>query len=65
MKRRQARRANGRFTRNTMENTFGMSVDVCPNPDCRRFLPRSMFEPRPETCPHCGTEFPKDEEVSE
>jgi hypothetical protein len=48
----QARRGNGRFTRNTMENTFGLSVDVCPH--CRRFNPRPAYEKAAENCHACG-----------
>ncbi len=48
----QSRRGNGRFTRNTMENTFGLSVDVCPH--CRRLNPRAVGEPARETCHACG-----------
>jgi hypothetical protein len=50
----QARRGNGRFTRNTMENTFGLSVQTCPWPDCRRFNPRPVGEAPRETCHACG-----------
>lgn len=50
----QARIGNGRFTRNTMENTFGLSVQTCPWPDCRRFNPRNVGEPPRETCHACG-----------
>ena len=31
----QARRGNGRFTRNTFENVMGLHVLICPNPECR------------------------------
>ena len=48
----QARRGNGRFTRNTMENTFGLSVQVCPH--CNRFNPRDAGTPELETCRACG-----------
>jgi transposase-like protein len=54
MARRQARRGNGRFTGNTMENTFGLHCDVCPHEDCRRLNPSRVDEPRPHTCHACG-----------
>lgn len=54
MRRRQARRANGKFTGNTMENTFGLHCQVCPHDDCRRFNPWPVGEPRPEACHACG-----------
>lgn len=50
----QARRGNGRFARNTMENTFGLSVEVCPWEDCRRFNPRAVGERKAERCHACG-----------
>jgi hypothetical protein len=50
----QARIGNGRFTRNTTENTFGLSVAICPWPDCRRFNPRSVGEAPATTCHACG-----------
>ncbi len=50
----QSRRGNGRFTRNTMENTFGLHVPVCPDPACRRFNPHSVGTPAPEKCHACG-----------
>jgi hypothetical protein len=52
--RRQARRGNGRFTRNTMENTFGLHCDVCPNDECRRLNPSPVGAPRPTHCHACG-----------
>jgi len=53
MKHHQARRSNGRFIRNTLENTFGLSAPVCPN--CRRFNPyRLGLEPKPTHCHACG-----------
>jgi hypothetical protein len=54
MRRFQARRGNGKFTRNTMENTFGLHCDVCPNQACRRLSPYRVGEPRPQTCHACG-----------
>lgn len=55
MKRYQARRGNGRFTRNTPENTFGLHVAVCPA--CRRFNPSAVDEPRPTRCHACSAEL--------
>lgn len=52
MKRFQARRGSGRFTRNTMENTFGLRVVVCAG--CRGCNPHGCREPRPEKCGQCG-----------
>ena len=52
MARFQARRGNGRFTQNTMENTFGLSVQVCPH--CRRLNPHPVGEKPRETCHACG-----------
>jgi hypothetical protein len=51
---RRARRGNGRFTQATTENTFGLHLSVCPNPDCRRFNPYSVGEKKPEVCHACG-----------
>lgn len=54
MKRFQARRSNGRYTRNTLENVFGLHADVCPGgPDgkwCGRILPVSVGEKRRTFC---------------
>ena len=52
MKRRQARRLNGRFTRNTVENTFGLHVEVCPS--CRGFTVWNVGGEPPTICGHCG-----------
>jgi len=54
MKRFQARRGNGRFTKNTMENTFGLHCAGCPHADCRRLNPSRVGEPAPTTCHACG-----------
>jgi hypothetical protein len=51
-KRFQARVGNGRFTRNTPENTMGLHIDVCPA--CRLLQPYGVGEPKPETCHTCG-----------
>lgn len=53
MKRFQARRGNGRFIRNTMENTFGLHCAVCPYDDCRRLNPTPVGEPQPTHCHAC------------
>ena len=52
MKRRQARLSNGRFTRSTLANTFGLRVEVCPN--CRAMNPYAINELAPKTCHVCG-----------
>lgn len=52
MKRFQARRSSGRFTRNTTENTFGFHAAVCAK--CRRFNTWNIGEPMPERCHACG-----------
>ena len=54
MKRFQARRGSGRFTRNTTENVFGFHTTVCQHDDCRRFNTWNVGEQRPETCHACG-----------
>ena len=48
----QARRGNGRFTRNTPENTLGLSIEVCPF--CRALNPRPAGTPRADNCHACG-----------
>ena len=48
----QARKSNGRFTPNTFENTFGLSVIVCPA--CQRFNPYPAYTRKPEVCHNCG-----------
>lgn len=52
MKRLQSRRSNGRWQRNTLANTFGLSVEVCPT--CRIFNPYAVGQPKPVTCHDCG-----------
>lgn len=52
MKRFQARHGNGRWTRNTFENSLGLNPGICPS--CNRFNPTPVGEMRPETCTHCG-----------
>jgi hypothetical protein len=52
MKRFQARRSSGRFTRNTLENTFGLRADTCPA--CNAFVTCRIGEAPPDTCHRCG-----------
>jgi hypothetical protein len=49
---RYSRQDNGRFRRATLENTFGLSVEVCPS--CRRMSPHQAGSEPPETCHACG-----------
>ena len=53
MRRFQSRRGNGRFQRNTLENTAGVSVQVCIT--CRRMNARPAGAPLLETCHTCGS----------
>ena len=55
MRRRQARRRNGRFTRNTAENTFGLHVEVCSV--CRAVTTWDVGGVRPSGCHVCGGAF--------
>lgn len=48
----QSRRGNGRFQRNTMENTFGLHVKVCPK--CRSFTTYEVGEATTIRCHSCG-----------
>ena len=50
--RRFSRQSNGRFRRATLENTFGLTVDVCPA--CRRINSRAVGEAPAENCHACG-----------
>ncbi len=50
----QARRGNGRFTRNTLENTCGLHCLWCPHPDCGRGNPYTLNEAVPTQCHACG-----------
>ena len=58
MKRFQARRGNGRFVRNTPENTLGMHIDVherkADGSWCGAMIPTTVGEQRPEKCHACG-----------
>lgn len=66
MKRRQARKHNGRFTRNTLENTLGVHANIHNGntPEgifCGRFNLSNIGEPRPEHCV-CGEPLNEDHE---
>jgi hypothetical protein len=50
-------RSRGKFTRNTVTNTFGLKVWVCAA--CGGFNPRSVGEPKPERCGHEGCPSPE------
>lgn len=50
--RRYSRQGNGRFRRAKLENTFGLSVEVCPA--CRRMNPHQAGGKPPENCHACG-----------
>lgn len=52
MKRFQARRSGGRFTRNTLENTCGLHAGICDA--CHRFNAHGVNETAPDVCAHCG-----------
>jgi hypothetical protein len=58
VKRFQARRGNGRFIRNTPENTLGLHFSVHEHkPDgswCGALNPSRVGEERPTTCSQCG-----------
>ena len=54
MKRYQSRRANGRFQKNTLANTFGLNVETCTNPDCRAITPWPVHKEKPTACQRCG-----------
>jgi hypothetical protein len=51
MKRHQARKGNGRFIKNTIENTFGLHCIFCPN--CGIGNPYGLAEERPSKCHSC------------
>ena len=56
--RRQARRGNGRFTRNTLENTVGLHANIherkADGTWCGAFNPTRVGEQVPEHCHACG-----------
>lgn len=47
-----ARKQNGRFTRPTLENMFGLTAPSCPG--CHRLNPHPVNQPPPGTCHACG-----------
>ncbi len=51
-KRLQARRANGRFQRNTLSNTFGLKAYICT--DCRAINTVAVGQSKPNACHKCG-----------
>lgn len=55
----QARRGNGRFTRNTLENTVGLHCLWCPH--CGRGNPSPVGQPQPTECHACGKPLEGDE----
>lgn len=62
MRRFQARRSSGRFTRNTPENTLGLHIGVCPGRDewCGRLLPVAVGEKTPDFCEDHDTVGPEE-----
>lgn len=58
MKRFQARRRGGRFTRNTPENTLGLHIIVCTS--CRTLNAWPTGEARPTACHACKASLPED-----
>lgn len=50
-KRIRTRVTNGRFSRSTLANTFGLHALVCPH--CRGINLRNAGEPVPTACRHC------------
>ena len=63
MNRAQARRQNGRWTRNTLRNTFGLDVVICKN--CGAMHPYESRNPVEiklhDECRDCGSELPLEE----
>jgi hypothetical protein len=66
MKRIQARRGNGRFTRNTMENTVGLHCAVherkLDGTWCGALNPWPVGGVPPTVCAQCGEPLPHEEE---
>ena len=56
-----SRRPNGRFRQATLENTFGLSVLVCPA--CGGCNPYRVGEERPVTCHACGAKLKRQNEA--
>lgn len=58
MKRYQARRGGGRFTRNTPENSLGLHIAIherrADGTWCGALNPSRVGEPRPTHCHACG-----------
>jgi ssDNA-binding Zn-finger/Zn-ribbon topoisomerase 1 len=53
-----SRQGNGRFRRATLENTFGLSAEVCPK--CRAVNAHKVNEPKPTHCHACGAPLASD-----
>jgi hypothetical protein len=68
MRRFQARRSSGRFTGNTMENTFGLHAGVHGRKTdgswCGSFNPSRVGEPRPTHCHACGEALAEEPEAA-
>ncbi len=68
MKRFQARVGNGRFARNTPENTLGMHFNVhgrkVNGEWCGAFNPSTLGQPLPEKCHACGEPLHGDDEAA-
>lgn len=65
--RRQARRGNGRFTRNTPENSLGLHFTIHEHRRdgtwCGALNPSPLGEPRPVTCSRCGESLEQQEDT--
>lgn len=57
MRRKQSRLGNGRFTRNTLENCFGLHCIWCPS--CGIGNPYGVTEVKPKNCHNCNAELEK------
>jgi hypothetical protein len=55
MSRIRSRSINGRFRQSTMENTFGLSVEICT--ECGRMTSYRVGEAKPKKCQACGKSF--------
>lgn len=60
----QNRTYGGRFTQNTVENTFGLHLQVCPWSDCGQFNPRDIGEPAKISCKRCTRPLVKDPQAT-
>lgn len=47
-----SRKANGRFRKATLENTFGLKAFVCT--ECRAISTVNVGQAKPEKCHKCG-----------